>query len=592
MKTFESQKKNPLLIVIPLVVWIVLVFIVVLPWIFQKNDLNKYLPVLALISSIIWWFILLWALHHLTFQIVSLFVKGRETKQGLTPDNSSKPQEILRKHRENLNYLEERAALYGVNIPLEIHNQIEEEKGKIRSIEIDIEEIREEQRNFDLPSIAILYPTCDDFNIRNCQSCLDQDYENFHLFVCDDSKGTRYKELIREFCKNNSPKCSLVTRSSNQGFKAGNLNNAITKYVKEEWILIVDADQLLPSDYLSQFTTVLADIEQHPDIVFFQGAQVTFIDENSSPFQAALALEVPLFYFRDLALRNTYGLVPCLGHGTLIKKDTLEKLGGLPELVSEDFAFTLKALNYGYKGEYLNRIISYEAFPFDFGGFMMRLKKFAGGTAELLQKEALTFLAGKASIIEKWDFFMSVLWYALMPLVTLNGFLSAYIVHMLWSQNISYLHPVLPYLYLWLLLTIFAIIVSASHKFSTAFKFYFWSTAVYAAAMPPAGLSFIRHFFTKPSFERTPKNNEKGKLNTFDRIFMIILGIAAILYSSIWLSPFSPVLLGQGIAYISYPLYDNLSVKSSFGIISRLIIYIPGVLMIFAVYAMWKWAKY
>jgi predicted PurR-regulated permease PerM len=110
--------------------------------------------------------------------------------------------------------------------------------------------------------------------------------------------------------------------------------------------------------------------------------------------------------------------------------------------------------------------------------------------------------------------------------------------------------------------------------------------------MPPAGLSFIRHFFTKPSFERTPKNNEKGKLNTFDRIFMIILGIAAILYSSIWLSPFSPVLLGQGIAYISYPLYDNLSVKSSFGIISRLIIYIPGVLMIFAVYAMWKWAKY
>lgn len=104
-----------------------------------------------------------------------------------------------------------------------------------------------------LPSVAIPYTTCDDFEHQCCQSCLDQDYSNCRVIVCDDSEEDKYKSFVKEFCSRRDVQCILVHRPDRQGYKAGNLNYAISNFVKEDYdyILLVDADQSVPRNFVT-----------------------------------------------------------------------------------------------------------------------------------------------------------------------------------------------------------------------------------------------------------------------------------------------------------------------------------------------------
>ena len=525
MENLVAIRKKPYIILSSLFTWLLLVMGVIWPWIHQIDRYDRTLSILAHISAVIWWSVLLWALHHLAFQLVVLFTKE--------PDN------IINKGAH--------------------------------------------------PPIAILYPTCDDFNPECCESCLKQDYNHFRVIICDDSKSESYKQKVEKFFESHQ-NCTLIRRPGKEGFKAGNLNYAIENHVTEEWILLVDADQLLPSHYLSKFVNALP--EKNSSIAFIQASQEPYLDEKSSPFQSVLSPEIQLYYRRDLGVRESFGFVPVLGHGVMIRKSAWETVGKFPEIVSEDFAFALRLANRELQGCYLKNVISHEMFPFDFGGFMIRLKKFSGGTAELIRKELCSFLKGSAQLVEKWDFLMLLFWYVMMPLIAFNGFLGAYVCHRFWKEGISYLHPVLPYLYTCILLSIFSLTYSVTQGFQKTLKFYFWSAAIYTAAMPLAGLSFLKHIFVPAKFIRTPKNQEKVKLNFLESFFMIIFGIAAVFYGYVCLSPYSPILFGHGVAYLSYPLYNKLNSNSLTGKITRLLIYLPGIFLIFALVAMWKWGRF
>jgi hypothetical protein len=147
-------------------------------------------------------------------------------------------------------------------------------------------------------------------------------------------------------------------------------------------------------------------------------------------------------------------------------------------------------------------------------------------------------------------------------------------------------------LYSWLLLSLFALKVSITQGWVRALRFYFWSTAIYATAMPLAALSFVKHFFVRAEFKRTPKNGEETALDFVESSLMVLLGLTALVCAITWLSPFSPVLAGQGVAYLSYPMYGKLCLRSPIGTISRWLVYIPGSLMLLAIYVMWNWARF
>ena len=521
----SATSKSVALIALSLLFWIGLVVAILGPWVRQIDLQDMAFSILAHINAGVWWIILLWALHHLSYQIVALFQKNN-------PQNIT----ISRKH----------------------------------------------------PTVAVLYLTCDDFNANCAASCLNQTYKPLQFYICDDSAQEKSRLEIDRFCAQ-YPKAILVRRENRVGFKAGNINHAI-RNINAEWILLVDADQTLPENYLSDL--ILHVPENAGSLAFIQAAHKTADLPANSLFQQALSSEVEFFYSRDLSARTKFGFVPLLGHGVLVNKTVLEAVGGIPELVSEDFAFAIRCLNKGYRGQYLEFVGSEEVYPFDFGGFLLRLRKFSGGTAELFRHELIHLLAGKGYFTEKWDMLLMLIWYILMPLLVVNGFLGSFVVHRLWSGNISYLHPALPYLYLWMFAASISLIVSSTRSLSKAVRFYFWSTAIYTASLPLASLSFLAGLLIKPIFKRTPKNAEDTKLHFVDSILMVLLGLLALFCSYIWLSPFSPILAGQGVAYLCFPLYNYLNSNSAWGKFARLVVVIPGLLMIFALYAMWQWGRF
>lgn len=528
-------KKRPVLILCVLLGWIGLLVLVIWPWVHRVDLASPRLSVLAHINFTIWWIVLLWAFHQLTFQIGSLFVRER-SPSGATPDEQ--------------------------------------------------------------PAVVVLYPTCDDFNRQNLLSCLSQNYRNFRVVVCDDSKTERYRREIDAFIEQQRSvfPVSLLRRGEDLeladresgGFKAGNLNYALAR-ASEEWVLLVDADQELPPGYLKNLMANPS-VAGDDGIGFLQGAHEASLDDESSAFQRALGPEVRLFYGRDLALRQAYGFLPMFGHGAMIRRAAWSEIGGFPRVVSEDFAFSLRAVRRNLRGLYLGDVVSFEAVPYDFGGFMVRLRKFAGGTAELFKRELARFLTSRASFTEKWDLIMTLGWYFVMPLLVVNGFLSGYVIHELWRTGTPILHPVLPYFFLSMLLFIFVVHVSVVSRFGEALRFYFWSTAIYTAAMPLAGFTFIRFLLTRrrPTFERTAKNQEATPLRRADSVLMVCLGLAAIVLSLRWLSPFTPYLLGLGTAYGAFPLFGSVCEPTTKGRVGRLAVYVPGILMIAALYTMWR----
>lgn len=524
----ENEKKVAVVLT-AFTIWLILVIIVITYWLFTITPYEKWLAQLSFLSAAIWWIVLLWGIHHLTFQIASIFSSKKSNPK--------------------------------------------------------------QQNQGSNDHIALIYPTCDDFVFEAAESCLNQNYENYKIYICDDSKEKKYIRRIKQFVHKNRDKCNLIRRNTNTGFKAGNINNAILNEITEEWILLIDADQYLPEGYLSKITKYIP--TKKPKVAFIQARNDSRPYENKSIFQQNLKDEITLYYMRDLDLRSRYGFMPLLGHGALIKKTSFIELGCFPEVVSEDFAFALKAASKGYSSIHAYDAKSFETYPYDFGSFIIRIKKFSGGTAEIIKKSLFNFLFSKAKIVEKWDFLIMLLWYVLIPFIVLNGFISAYVTHRYWLLQIPYIHPILPYLYTYLLLSIITVILSIERgNFYSAIKFYFWTTSIYSASMPIIALNFLKGFLIRPRFIRTPKDGTTTHVSSFDTIFTILSGFFALIASIVWWSPFSWFLLGHSISYISFPLYSYINCNNFLGwFTQKVLIYLPGCLMITALIAIWHYQK-
>ena len=53
----------------------------------------------------------------------------------------------------------------------------------------------------DVPAVALLYTTCNDFVEQSLLSCLRQDYRNFSLYILDDSsdpESPSWSDTLRE----------------------------------------------------------------------------------------------------------------------------------------------------------------------------------------------------------------------------------------------------------------------------------------------------------------------------------------------------------------------------------------------------------
>jgi hypothetical protein len=93
-----------------------------------------------------------------------------------------------------------------------------------------------------------------------------------------------------------------------------------------------------------------------------------------------------------------------LGHGALLRRDVWEKIGGFPDIVSEDLGFAIHARELGYRGRFLQDVICFESFPDSVRAFRIRHMKWTRGTSEFLKKKMGFLIRAKnISWAEKLD---------------------------------------------------------------------------------------------------------------------------------------------------------------------------------------------
>jgi cellulose synthase/poly-beta-1,6-N-acetylglucosamine synthase-like glycosyltransferase len=379
------------------------------------------------------------------------------------------------------------------------------------------------------PHVALLYTTCNDFEEASVVSCVNQDYKNYTVYILDDSSQEESKKLVDAFAAQHSRLVKVIRRANRHAYKAGNLNNALG-FLTEKYFAIADADEILPADFLSKTVAVM----EADDSCAFVQANHRANPAAKSSLAKSLGVGIDIHWEWYQPLRNEYGFVMFLGHGALLRKECWDKIGGFPEIVSEDLGFAIRAREMGYRGFFLEDVICYEDFPETVRAFRVRHMKWTRGTSEFLSKEFKRLIkAKKMTWQEKMDILfptlnlpLTLLFFCFMINANLvlpylfgikqpvtfvsggnevvanivrldNGFgvinsLDFYIITLL-----TFLSPVLCF------------IIALAHKPVKLFKFLSHSTALYAALSPLSSLGVIGYFITgKASFLVTGEKNK------------------------------------------------------------------------------------
>ncbi len=256
-----------------------------------------------------------------------------------------------------------------------------------------------------LPAVAILYMTRNDFNEKACLTCIGQKYEDFHVFICDDSDNKEIKEKIDLFQAHNRSIISVLRRNKQRGFKAGNINDALNKVEKRfEYIAVNDSDTELPVDFLIK---LIPKFQLSPKIAFVQAVQAAIEDQKGS-FGRTMKSMVDIHWRHYMSLKNKFGFVMWYGHGAVLKRSVIEALGGIPEVVTEDLAFSSEARRIGYYGIIDEDTVCGEEFPQNIEKFRKRNRKWVRGTYQYLTEFYPQILRAKCvPWFEKADIFIS-----------------------------------------------------------------------------------------------------------------------------------------------------------------------------------------
>lgn len=259
----------------------------------------------------------------------------------------------------------------------------------------------------DVPGVAILYTTANDFVEASALSCVQQHYPNFTVYILDDSSDPEYRQQVDRFAERFGDRVRVVRRPNRKGFKAGNVNHGLsTAACAEPLFALADADEIFPPDFLARTVAqILGD-----DRCGFVQATHRSNPTTSSPLARGMGPGIDIHWKWYHPLRNRYGFVMLLGHGALIRRACWQQIGGFPELVSEDLAFALRAREHGWRGFFMEDVVCYEDFPETVRAFRVRHMKWTRGTCEFLQREMWRAMRSRQiPLVEKLDVFFPTL---------------------------------------------------------------------------------------------------------------------------------------------------------------------------------------
>lgn len=151
--------------------------------------------------------------------------------------------------------------------------------------------------------------------------------------------------------------CEYISRNDRSYAKAGNINNALTK-TSGDLIAIFDADFIPTTNFLER------------SVGFFLDEKIAIVQTNQSYYnsdpiarnlgiQHLIPHEAEMFSSHYQLLRDGVGASGCYGTSVVIRKSSLEEVGGfVTDSITEDYFTGINISCHGYKIIYLNEKLS------------------------------------------------------------------------------------------------------------------------------------------------------------------------------------------------------------------------------------------
>lgn len=442
---------------------------------------------------------------------------------------------------------------------------------------------------------VVLHLVCDDFDKVAALSCLTQQGPSglFKLVVCDDSETESVRAKVEAFCVEHA-EVHLIRRPSRDGFKAGNVNHSLNTLAMQgdEWIVIADSDEVLAPDHLWELACFVDELPEAT--AFVQGISDRRMD-GATPFQHLLSLEIPWCYRTSLHSRVRFGFLPFLGHAGAFRISAWRKLGGIPEVVSEDYAFAIEARRGGMTGRVWTHSSSLEMYPSNFRAFFRRQCKFSAGTAELVRTIFIRSRLDRPlalTIPERIDVLMQLGVYFLNLAALGNLFLTGWLASRRADEIPVVVSASLPYVFLGFAIVPFAMLSAGTRNPLEMLRYWAAANAVYLSLIPASVSAFIGALFRKPRFDSTGSTSMSETDGASHFLLALVatplVGAITIFCAICWPSPFQWVMAGFGSAFLLFPAWPALHRRDMLGFLSRNLCLIPGACFLVALLNLWR----
>lgn len=217
------------------------------------------------------------------------------------------------------------------------------------------------------------------------------DYGNYEVIVIDDN--TADENLwgpVQDHCRKLGFR--FYHLENWPGFKSGALNYALRQTDPvAEIVGVVDSDYIVAPDWLRSCVAPFRD----PTTAFVQSPQ-DYRDVRDEDRYAVACYNAYLFFFAvSMASRNEHNGIIFAGTMGLVRRSVLEEVGGWNEwCITEDAELSLRILEAGYQGRYIDRSFGRGLMPFNFEGLKKQRFRWAFGGMQILRLHARTLLLG------------------------------------------------------------------------------------------------------------------------------------------------------------------------------------------------------
>jgi len=224
------------------------------------------------------------------------------------------------------------------------------------------------------PKVALLYLACDDALHESLSILNNQTYNNYSIFVLDDSRQSDNKTLIDGYSY------QTIRRGHRRGAKAGNINNWLFIYGNQfEYFVVLDNGGMLEPTFIEKMLQY-AEHPENSDTAIFQS--ITKAWNTQRLFTRILDANFPFEKLLQLRVFNHCDSMFCWGHNILCRTKPFLKINGFDErFATEDIATNLRLIECGYNSKAVD-IISYDLASETVQFHATRLTRWARGNLE------------------------------------------------------------------------------------------------------------------------------------------------------------------------------------------------------------------